>query len=544
MNSYLLRIQSALVLVAILTTQATAGLYGEHKRIGDEGFERFLAANAPRRSFFRDTLGMSVITTPTISAGLTGILTKFYAEHAYGITYGDINGISGDHTRDPVEIYYGLLPDSLALFELANDTICGRGSFTAAEIPLLQSRLVDAVRLHHEAIARGERAASNFAFGLYYILLSYEDESHFHYVGVKAEDELADLTSELRRLLTDYRACLFSFRERLIDRLNSVNVAAKYAVLHCAALDMVHTAGVFWNRDRNLARTFLIKAILYNGFADHYLEDAFASGHMVVRRSPWHALDDNGKHDYYGRVGLPVRNRRGDHWWARGDGYIEPGEETQNYAAEAVAGSLDELWTEFDATRSGGRRGPSPMERLEDLHDGDVGRTLVAEYRAFNIMPLEIDKEDVYLGNSRSGTFFYAALGSRNDFYTPGFWSVGAGFGFKFGAPAASVLDREYDSWAAFSLGYVNGGINRSSDAQKWWEWRLGFEGTFFDLLQIGVDNGLRYQENVARWIVNPWAGLEFKRPGWSFAPAVRAGYEVIARRKPEPSLRFEVRYY
>jgi hypothetical protein len=329
----------------------------------------------------------------------------------------------------------------------------------------------------------------------------------------------------------------------LIDRLNSVNVVAKYSILHCAALDMMHTAGIFWNRDRALARTFFLKGILYNGFADHYLEDAFASGHMVVRRSALHALDDNGKHDYYGRVGLPVANRRGDKWLARGDGYIVPGEATQNFAAEAVALSLEEIWNEFDSTRAGLRRGRSPLERLEDLSDADVGKTLVAEYGVFDIIPLAIPKKDVYMADSRGGTFFFGALGTATDFHTPRFWSAGVGFGLKFGVPPPSVLDRESDTWGGVSLGYVNGGIN-TSGTPAWWEWRFGAEGTFFDLLQTGVDFGARYRIGPARGILNPWIGLEFKRPGWSFAPAIRASYEMISRRAPEPSLRVEVRYY
>jgi hypothetical protein len=550
MKRYLLRLAPVLLrapiltalLASLLAAEARAGLYGEHKKIGDEAFEKFLEKNAPRRSFFRDTLGMGVIATPRISRGLTGILTKVRSSNAYGITYGDINAISGDHTHDPVEIYYGLLPDTLALFELAADTVCGTGGFSQADISMLQTRLVDAVWLHHQAMEGGEKAASNFAFGLYYVLLSYEDESHFHYVGVSAEEELADLVA-LRTLATDYRACLFSFRERLIDRLNTVNVAAKYAMLHCAALDMVHTAGIFWNRNRELARTFLLKALLYNGFADHYLQDAFASGHIVVRRHALHALDDNGKHDYYGRVGLFVQNRRGDRWLARGDGYIEPGEETQSYAAEAVTGSLDELWDAFETARSG-RGGLSPLERFEDLTPDNLGKTLVAEYRAFQIMPLEIAESDIYMANSRSGTFLFGAVGSGNDFHTPRFWSAGAGFGLKFGAPGPTVLDREYDIWAALKLGYANGGFNAASDAEKWWEWRVGPEGTFFDLIQTGLDGGIRYQEGVARGFLSPSLGLEFKRPGWSFAPALRLNYQIISRRQPAPSLQVELRYY
>lgn len=531
-----------LFLLSLAPLVARAGLYGEHKMMGDGGFERFLDADSARRAFFRTELGMRTITQPQISEGLTAIVMKTGNFGPYGLTYGDITGIAGDHTRDPIEIYYGILPLSLALFEV-RDAGCN-ALFDTSRIPLLQSRLVQAVQVHHNAMLLGAKAGGNFDFGLYYLLLSYEDESHFHYVGTTSAEELADLTAELRKLFVDYRACLFSNRERLIDDLNGVNVSAKYALLHCAALEMMHIAGNLWAADeKELAKTFIMKAIIYNGFADHYLQDAFASGHLVVRRSALHAFDDNGAHDYYGRVGIGVKNMRGDSWHSLGDGYIEYGEDTYNYASEAVAVSLGELWTEFDETRKGADR-PSPLDVLVGLPDAEVGRRLVNDYAIFKIIPLEISKDRVTLGNSRGGTFFSITAGAREKFVTPGFIGGAIGFGFKAAVPARDVISRESDLVMGATLGYRNGSLNVTSDAEKWWELRFGLESTLYDGWQIGIDNGLRYQEEVARWLFNPHIGWELKPISWSFAPSIHLNYQIVAKRKPTAFLQFQLRYY
>jgi|GEM_PF-3271206 len=540
--------KSALRLVLLLPLTAlfsagivSAGLYGEHKMIGDAAFERFMAADTARREFLLRHLGLSTITAQCISSGLTAVAIKPWIGGYYGLTYGDINGIAGDHSRDPVEIYFGLLPPSQALFEL-NDPETGQPA--CVDVAQLQKALVQAVRLHHNAIMEGERAASNFAFGLDYLLLSYEDESHFHYVGVPAAEELADLDQNLRRLFEEYRAHLFRFRDPVIERLNTTNVSAKYAMLHCAALDMMYSAGALWNTgQQELAITFIRKALLYNGFADHYLQDAFASGHLVVRRGALHALDDNGAHDYYGRIGLRVRNRRGDSWTSFGDGYIDRDSDTYRYAVDAVAVSLEELWTMFERSRSGTTEA-SPLEKLVDLPQSDVGRTLVAEYGAFDIMPLEVDRDEVAIGNSRGGTFVQAALGSRGDFVTPGSIGIGVGFALRQVNAPDRVRSRESDFAIAGVLGYTNGHLDSDIDVGRWWEFRFGLEGALFDQLLIGIDNGIRHQEGVARWIWNPHIGYEFKPISWSFAPSVHLHYEVIAKRQPVTFVQVQLRYY
>lgn len=528
------------ILALLCSGNAIAGLYGEHKMIGDAAFERFLGADISRREFLERHLGFKPITNPALSKGLSAVVMK---DGGYGLTYGDINGISGDHSRDPVEIYFGLLPAEQALFEMT-DSDTGDSSITSADVARLQKALVDAVRLHHEAIAKGARAASNFAFGIDYLLLSYEDESHFHYVGLSAEQELAELNTDLRKLFEEYRAYIFRARDPLIARLNHVNVAAKYAILHCAALDMMHTAGVMWKEGQEeLAITFMRKALLYNGFADHYLQDAFASGHLVVRRNALHAMDDNGAHDYYGRVGLPVRNKRGNSWISVGDGHVNPDGDTYRYAVEAVAVSLDELWSTFELSRRSTLE-VSPLEELADLAQNNVGATLVSLYRVFEIMPLEVKKEDVALGNSRGGTIFSLGLGSRDNFTTPGYISVGLGFALRMVDPPADVRGRESDFAIAGTLGYTNGSLDGDTDAERWWEFRFGLESALFDQVLVGIDNGIRHQEGVARWIWNPHIGYELKPISWSFAPSIHLNYQIIAKRQPVTSIQLQLRYY
>lgn len=63
------------------------------------------------------------------------------------------------------------------------------------------------------------------------------------------------------------------------------------------------------------------QATVLEGFAAHYLSDAFSSGH-VRAEVPVESLERQRQHNYDGERGLSVRNYRGDRWIAYGDGNL------------------------------------------------------------------------------------------------------------------------------------------------------------------------------------------------------------------------------
>jgi hypothetical protein len=119
-----------------------------------------------------------------------------------------------------------------------------------------------------------------------------------------------------------------------------------------------------------LSQELFNRALIFNGFADHYLTDAFASGHVRTPRrqiKDW-AINNLGGplaatrgdlmamalHDHEsldlrsGReYGLPVRNARGDQWATRADDHLNlftyPGDLTVLLPTSAVAASFKEV---------------------------------------------------------------------------------------------------------------------------------------------------------------------------------------------------------
>jgi hypothetical protein len=65
------------------------------------------------------------------------------------------------------------------------------------------------------------------------------------------------------------------------------------------------------------------RARFENAFADHMLQDAFASGHMGFNRPATSAAAAKVFHDVWTRRGRTVRNRKGETWRTFGDGLFE-----------------------------------------------------------------------------------------------------------------------------------------------------------------------------------------------------------------------------
>ena len=109
------------------------------------------------------------------------------------------------------------------------------------------------------------------------------------------------------------------------------------------------------------ARVRLILAL--EAFADHFLEDMFAAGHVA---GSWgNVAERKGTHDYYNRTGLEIRSWDGQETVLFGDAFLKP--EGLARAAQAVRASIDqvlEAWTPGTPARLAAQNASSPEDAL------------------------------------------------------------------------------------------------------------------------------------------------------------------------------------
>lgn len=105
----------------------------------------------------------------------------------------------------------------------------------------------------------------------------------------------------------------------------------------------------------------LEETMAMNAFADHFLTDLFASGHVrVPRRALYDVRGWTGtkgpsamakhQHEEDNRYGLFVENAQGDRWQCFGDAHMmtPQGQENRARAAGAVIASSNEVWSAFE----------------------------------------------------------------------------------------------------------------------------------------------------------------------------------------------------
>lgn len=339
---------------------ARAGVFGEHKKMGDQAFRRFLASHPSARGMLESILGCkpftganaSLIPISTTSSSFLNAsdydsLLMVLQKDGIGVTYGDLTGMSGDHAVD-----------GFALF----DAFSTEWRYGADGIDIstdLNDNFFKNLRLHMDAINHGERAAS--PFDLSYILLAFEDQSHFHAIDETVRRELEDIDPLLlRQVFEDMAVSVGSSRRAVVERLFRTNVAAKYAMLHTLGLHMASIAGNLLNayraqgaedfpESKAAVASMLRLGLLMQAFGDHYLQDMFAAGHLVTHNQHafvLYGLDMKAIHDHYNRVGVDVvipATGRAIH--LLGDDFM--GATTIDAGVDAVHASLSEFWDSF-----------------------------------------------------------------------------------------------------------------------------------------------------------------------------------------------------
>lgn len=132
-----------------------------------------------------------------------------------------------------------------------------------------------------------------------------------------------------------------------------------YRAGHIAAQQAAVQASKSANPDHDLMVAYAI-----NAFADHFLTDLFAAGHMRTPRRKIYEYKSNlgfqldpisagicakAMHDEDNKFGLWVENKRGDRWVAYGDARYRDLQNAANRAImkKALQQSMDDVWNAF-----------------------------------------------------------------------------------------------------------------------------------------------------------------------------------------------------
>jgi hypothetical protein len=144
------------------------------------------------------------------------------------------------------------------------------------------------------------------------------------------------------------------------------------------------------------------QALAMSAFADHYLTDMFASGHLRVPRRKleydWGASGGvmaKRQHEEDGAYGLFVKNNRGEYWRCFGDEHLNTfaGRENKIRAFIALQDSMTEVWRAFEFGENPANYGA--LNQTPDLYE--VGRHETdAKHNNFAAAYIERDKHIDY----------------------------------------------------------------------------------------------------------------------------------------------------
>jgi len=307
-------------LLGVLSCNLAFGfVYGEHKLIGDQAFIRIMK-NLKGNEGSATLLGY--MDKLVVSQSSVYVFPRLSASTLYPTGYGMLNGLAGDHQSNPV------------LLE--------------AQLKDPGSVLQKIIALHQKYIDKGLKAAPDAALvglDLNYALTAAVNLSHFYAYGKSFTDQLKGFDKEKIR-----QACDRAYLSALVRSLSSTNAIKMYVSLHLIAMNTAEQSGKMAGLgDQNGASDLLQAALFLNGFADHFLEDSFSSGHLVVNRTVLESFTNNkALHDFYSEHGTTVVNRKGEIWKAHGDGQFEENSPEGERIITAIQASLQDLMDAFN----------------------------------------------------------------------------------------------------------------------------------------------------------------------------------------------------
>lgn len=287
----------AVAILSFLQLPCFAWDFAEHRKIGDRAMSLLPARLAEEGIFASeaeaDKALLSILNMSHME-GTNAHAMKELIQLPNIVTYGTLCGLAGDHVENPLLLETGLQTH----FSKTNRTL-------ALEFKAMNEFLTGA--------SSKELLDINLAYGL----LAIKDLSHFYAYGKGMNEHLRMIDPELIRRLQKP-----SEVNDVFSSLNHLPSLSKYFCIHIFAVYLAEEAGKqLYAGNRTASNDLMFYAALYEAFAEHFLQDSFASGHQMVRRGFSASAVSNNKslHDFYNTIPVQTANMKGETWSAYGD---------------------------------------------------------------------------------------------------------------------------------------------------------------------------------------------------------------------------------
>ncbi|MDB5283297.1 MAG: hypothetical protein JWO06_2372 [Bacteroidota bacterium] len=441
-------------------------------------------------------------------------------------------------------------------------------------LPKLKRGVTKALASHYRGIERGKREGKYFS--LPYATLAGEDMSHFQRPPLSFFDMLQVVDTSLIRITNNFlttvssektpkHCCKKSVRQLFDDAILHLNNTSKYALFHTLALELMKlSAQSRVDGDSTNFQLCFEQALLLNSTADHFLEDAFAAGHMVVQRDK-NGLDNKGTHDLYNRLGLKVSNDNGEHWTTYGDDFYE--DSTYKMAIEGNLASLNDLLTYFKRyTAEYEQKKPHRVTMYNSMLNLNIPQkqwadTILKTFTAYRYMPHPLDsatyKNVIELKRgSRNGGFYEAGVSTGivpyhafQNVILSG--TVGIGFNALTPSRGSRFLKRPFSRkiesiiWAGVSADYSYFRYG-NNETPKTTEHRVGGAGhvVFLDFITIDETAGYAFANPHGRFMINSAFGFEYKSFKFRLAPSLKYFAEYQCGKGWMHGIRLALRFY
>lgn len=548
----------------LAASPARAGLYYEHKVCGDQAMIAFLQ-NPLVRTLLIDSFHFQYFGGPVgypIPYHDNEFIRSYYPEmigianDQIAYSYGDFSALAGDHSLDVIQLFEGLLNNNI---------------FSNAPPAARYQALVSHLRAvwQKQAQALDDSAKESGYLYLSYVLLANEDRSHFQSPPKSRNEMLRAINANLLDNLNEFLNTPFDssnadegvrLRKTIENAFLHLNNSAKYTILHILALTQAESAATaLHGRHYDAAKKYMEIALVFNAFADHFLQDAFAAGHLAVHRTIC-GFDNKGVHDYYCRLGIDVYNEAGDHWHTYGDGYYDS--TTFAQAKKAGLASLMDLYNHFMEVYEwlGTHRlsPPTSFSTLFEKKDNPVSETTFLDKicSAYFYMPVPLDSaaySKLELKHaSKPGAYFN--LGAFH------YFSSSSAIGVQSGLSLLSFNLTHYQSdhpkdknyhrnpqetiWWAGGILAINYSYIRfeGSDIHTWMG--TAFDITWMDQLALECKIGAQYFNGSSYFIMRPQIGYEWHKPGDLFAPSLKFFFDISSTSLPKTGLLLSLRIY
>lgn len=271
--------------------------YAEHRKIGDRAMSlmpEYLVRNGIYPDAATADSAMLSILNMAHMEGSNAYVMKELTQLPNIVTYGTLCGLAGDHVENPLLLETGLQTH----FSKTNRTL-------ALETKAMNEFLTGA--------SSKELLDINLAYGL----LAIKDLSHFYAYGKGLKEHLEMIDIQLIRRLKQP-----SEVNAVFSKLNKLPSMSKYFCIHIFAVYLAQEAGKeLLNGNKEASDNLMFYASLYEAFAEHFLQDSFASGHQMVQRgfSASAIMNNKALHDFYNTIPVETANMKGEVWKSFGD---------------------------------------------------------------------------------------------------------------------------------------------------------------------------------------------------------------------------------